>query len=675
MNKRKSREKLDQWQSRLSAQETAYSDELARMEQRELLYKGDRTLRGLNDGSGRTDLSAKTEAVHVRNIIAECIEAQVDSNIPQPKVTALRKEDEPLAEKIESMLRNELDRLPFEMMNDMMSRTVPIQGAGLWLIEWDNTQRTHTTVGEICISTLHPKQVIPQDGVYDKIEDMDYIIIKLPQTKEYISRRYGVDVDDEAESEPEVKGSDSDEPAADMVTQYVAYYRNDAGGIGLFSWVNDTVLEDLEDYQARRLRRCVKCGAVEPVGIEPLGVQTEDGTPPELPEDAEAPKKGACVYCGSNQFEDTVEEYEEVYVPIMRSFGPPIPGADMLTGEPTRIPYYKPNVYPVILQRNVSVFGRFLGESDVDKISDQQNTTNIIHGNIIDKLLSGGSYMTLPSKASIKIDANRKKVVYVDNPADKQMYDSISMDEPIQQDIEYLQQIYEEARQAIGITDSFQGRKDPTATSGKAKEFAAAQSAGRLESKRVMKDAAYAALFEAMFKFKLAYADEARPVVSQDIHGKAKYGEFNRYDFLAQDEAGEWYWNDRFLFSCDTSAPLASNREAMWQENRLNLQTGAYGPPQDIQTQILFWTVMEQLHYPLAGQAKAYLEEMAQRQAQQAAMMQARQMQMQQAQAVQAQQQQGQASEMEREKAVLEVKRQAREDAMQTVQAQNGGQA
>lgn len=670
MNKRKSRERLDQWQSRLSAQETAYSDELARMEHRELLYKGSRTLRGLNDGSGRTDLSAKTEAVHVRNIIAECIEAQVDSNIPQPKVTALRKEDEPLAEKIESMLRNELDRLPFEMMNDMMSRTVPIQGAGLWLIEWDNTQRTHTTVGEICISTLHPKQVIPQDGVYDKIEDMDYIIIKLPQTKEYISRRYGVDVDDEAESEPEVKGSDSDEPAADMVTQYVAYYRNDAGGIGLFSWVNDTVLEDLEDYQARRLRRCVKCGAVEPVGIEPLGVQTEDGTPPELPEDAEAPKKGACVYCGSTAFEDTEEEYEEVYVPIMRSFGPPIPGADMLTGEPTRIPYYKPNVYPVILQRNVSVFGRFLGESDVDKIADHQNTTNIIHGNIIDKLLSGGSYMTIPNKASIKVDAQRKKIFLVDQQSDMNMFQSISMDEPIEQDMAYLQQIYEEARQAIGITDSFQGRKDETATSGKAKEFAAAQSAGRLESKRVMKNAAFAALFEAMFKFKLAYADEARPVVAQDIHGKAKYGEFNRYDFLAQDEAGEWYWNDRFLFSCDTSAPLASNREAMWQENRMNFQTGAYGPPQDIQTQILFWTVMEQLHYPLAGQAKAYLEEMAQRQAQQAAMMQARQMQMQQAQAVQAQQQQGQASEMEREKAVLEVKRQAREDAMKAVQQQ-----
>jgi hypothetical protein len=668
MNKQKARETLDLWQDRLAAQEEAYASELALMDQRELQYKGDRTLRNLDDGS-RSAAAGKTDAVHVRNLTAECIEAQVDANIPQPKVTALRKEDEPLADRIESMLRNELDRMPFEIMNDMMARTVPIQGGGIWLIEWDNTSRTHKTVGEICVSALHPKQVIPQDGVYDKIEDMDYIFIRLPQTKEYISRRYGVSVDDEAESEPDVKGTGSE--SADMVTQYTAYYRNSKGGIGLFSWVNDTILDDLEDYQARRLRRCVKCGAVEPSGVEPLGEQTMDGTIPdgtELPDDigfdegaasVQPHRNGACVYCGSVSFEESEEEYEELYAPVMKSDGQMI-----IPDSPAgmKIPYYKPDVYPVILQRNVSIFGRFLGESDADKISDQQNATNIIHGNIIDKLLMGGSYMLLPNRASIKVDADRKKVIRIDRIDERSMFDTISMEEPIEQDMAYLQQLYEEARQAIGITDSFQGRKDSTATSGKAKEFAAAQSAGRLESKRVMKDAAFAQLFEAMFKFRLAYADEPRPVVSQDIRGRVKYGEFNRYDFLERDEAGEWYWNDRFLFSCDTSAPLASNREAMWQENRMNLQTGAYGNPQDIQTQILFWTVMEQLHYPLAGQAKEYLEGLAQQQAQQ------------QAQAAAMQQaQQAQAAEAEREQAVLNVQRQAREDAEKARQVHETG--
>lgn len=186
----------------------------------------------------------------------------------------------------------------------------------------------------------------------------------------------------------------------------------------------------------------------------------------------------------------------------------------------------------------------------------------------------------------------------------------------ISQDLEYLEHVYEEARQIIGITDSFQGRKDSTATSGTAKEFAAAQSAGRLESKRVMRNAAYAALFEAMFKFKLAYADEPRPVISTDVQGETVYGTFNRYDFLRQDAAGDWYWNDQFLFSCDTSAPLANNREAMWQEARMNLQTGAFGDPTSLETLILFWTRMEQLHYPGAADTRTYLENQLQRQQQ-----------------------------------------------------------
>ena len=165
------------------------------------------------------------------------------------------------------------------------------------------------------------------------------------------------------------------------------------------------------------------------------------------------------------------------------------------------------------------------------------------------------------------------------------------------------------AKQAVGVTDSYLGRIDRTATSGKAKEFSAAQAAGRMESKRIMKNSAYAKLFEAIFKFKLAYEDEPRPVTSRDIHGNEEYKTFNRYDFLEKDAAGRWYWNDRFLFSCDATAPLASNREAMWQETRMNLQSGAFGDPTNIKTLIIFWSKMEQLHYPTAGETKRYLEE------------------------------------------------------------------
>ena len=147
-----------------------------------------------------------------------------------------------------------------------------------------------------------------------------------------------------------------------------------------------------------------------------------------------------------------------------------------------------------------------------------------------------------------------------------------------------------------------------------------------------MKDAAYAELFEMMFKYALAYSDEPRSVTYKDSRGETVYEEFNRYDFLEQDADGGWHWNDQFLFSCDTSAPLASNREAMWQETRLNFQQGTFGPPQDLESLIMFWTKMAELHYPGAEDTLDYLQEMLQQQQMQQQQMQQQQMMMQRAQ-------------------------------------------
>lgn len=588
-------DKLDMWQRRLARNEQAYSHRLSQMDEREQVYKGSRKLtkRVVGDNT--------SEAIHVRNLTAEIVEAQVNSSIPQPKVTAMRQKDERKAKLIEDMLRNELNRLPFEQLNDQQERTVPIQGGGMFLVEWDNTERSHTTVGELSVSLMHPKQVIPQDGVYTGIEDMDYIILKLPQTKEYIKRRYKVDVKTESEQEPDIKSETNQSPADDLVTQYIAYYRNAKGGIGLYSWVCDTELEDIDDYQARRVQRCKQCGEAKPLD------------------------SNVCPTCGAKDWTSEVQEYETLTQPIVQSDGNVImPFYTLADGSiiPTVIPYYKPDIYPLVLQKNVSIYGEFLGDSDVDKIRDQQNTANRIETKIVEKLVKSGSYLVLPDEAVIRADAEDLKVIRPGSAQAAQLIAVKDMEGNITQDLTYLAQVYEEARQIIGITDSFQGRKDSTATSGVAKEFSAAQAAGRLESKRVMKDAAYAALFEAMFKFKLAYADEPRPVTSRDIQGNTIYEEFNRYDFLEQDVTGEWYWNDQFLFSVDTSTPLANNREAMWQETRENLSSGAFGDPTDLRTLILFWTKMELLHYPGAADTKAFLEQRLQEQMQQQMMMQ-----------------------------------------------------
>lgn len=587
-------DRLRLWQGRLKRSESAYQEQLDRMNKREALYRGDRELAPLVEGELK---QAGRKTPHVRNIVAENIESQISTDIPQPKVTARRKEDEALAKLIEDMLRNELDRLPMEYINDMQERTVPIQGGSFFHVEWDNSRRTHSAVGEVTVSARHPKQVIPQAGVTGSIEDMDYVILKLPQTKAAIKRRYGVDVENGWEAEPGIRGPEDggngNGVSEDLVTQYTAYYRNGAGGIGVYSWTGDQELEDIEDYQARRLQRCEACGEARP----------EDGG-------------AACPRCGGKKWRSGAEEFEEIWEPVTTSRGTVIPGAAWSAGEdglpelvPARIPYYKPNVYPLVLQRNVSLFGQLLGDSDVDKIADQQNTVNRLEKKIIDRLMRAGSRILMPPAARHRIDPEDGEVWHLENVADANMIQVKEFTGNLQYELAYLGQTYEEARQELGITDSFQGRNDATAQSGKAKQFAAAQSAGRLESKRAMKNAAYADLFRLIFQFKLAYADEPRPVVSQDSKGNKTYGAFNRYDFLARDEAGAWYWNDQFLFSTDTSAPLANNRERMWEETISLFTAGCFGNPQEPETLIALWTKLELLHYPGAGDTRSWLED------------------------------------------------------------------
>ena len=597
------RARLDYWRDWLGRNEAALGEEQKRMDRREALYRGE--VRAVTPLTPR-DMKRSgrwRETSHLRNIVAENIESEVSAEIPQPKVTARRKSDEWRAKILEDMLRNELDRLPMETLNDLAERTVPIQGGVYWLVEWDNSRRTHSTVGDVSVSLLHPKQVIPQDGVFGAVEDMDAVVLKLPQTRAYIRRVYGVDAE-AGEAEPEARALDADaDSAEDLVTQYVAYYRNARGGVGKFSWVNDTVLEDMEDFEARRLRRCRSCG----------GIVTD-------------PEAERCPFCGEETVCEGEEREEQVFAAIRTGNGTSIPGA--VSGEdeqglpglrPTVLPYYKPDVFPLFLQKNVSLFGQLLGDSDADKIADQQNTLNRMEQKIIDRFIKAGTRITLPDRADFRVDPEDGEKWYVGNAADASLIGVYQFSGDLSQEMQYMQGVYEEARQALGITDSFQGRKDNTAQSGVAKQFAAAQSAGRLESKRVLKEAAYAELFKRIVMLKVAYADEPRPIVAADDRGGAQYEEFNRYDFYEQDADGNWHCildDDRFLYSCDSASPLANNREQMWQETCRMFQLGAFGEPRDVDTQILFWSKLELLRYPGAGDTKEFLEKRKQAQAQ-----------------------------------------------------------
>lgn len=646
-SKKGDKNKLNMWQDRFKDAKSKYDTEIQRMTVREDYYNG---CKDIYAADGR---KADKKASNTRNIIFELIESQVESTFPTPKVTPYREADEDYASEIEDMLRNEMDRLQSERMNDTDERTTPIQGGNFYLVEWDSTQRTHTTLGELSVQLLHPRKVIPQQGV-ESLEQSDWVFVELAQTKEYIKRRYDVDVSEENEVSPEVRGAEKD-ASEHMVTQVIVYYKNHDGGIGRFSWVNDTILEDLEDYQAPMQKRCQKCDVT-------FSANNEE-----------------CPYCGSTKLKEEAMEYIELeddivlyeddgitprkvipaYTQALDAFGMPMeeqmvddmgyplydmaldtfgkPMQDMYGApqmvprmqpvmEKTRIPVYKPNRFPLIVRKNVSIDGKFLGNSDVDFIKDQQNEINKYLTKVSEKTLKGGSLVAMPMELAIDDTDEDMKLVKYKNPAEADGIRVFNLQADFSGDIEMAERNYEWGRQTVGITDSFQGRKDSTATSGKAKEFSAAQAAGRFESKKIMKRAAYADLYQIMFMFMLAYADEPREFKAMDKLGHDVYRTFNKWDFLEQDEAGEWYWNDRFMFSTDNSGNLAQNREALWQETRSNFESGAFGNPQDINVLIMYWTMMKEMHYPIAATVLTNLEQQKEQQeqmmAQQQAMMQ-----------------------------------------------------
>ena len=217
-------------------------------------------------------------------------------------------------------------------------------------------------------------------------------------------------------------------------------------------------------------------------------------------------------------------------------------------------------------------------------------------------MLKGGSVLTLPKGVKIETSDREDKLVYLDSPAQKSLIDAISLQPSIQQDYQMLLKYYDDAKSTLGITDSFQGKQDRTALSGTAKQFSANRSAGRLESKIKMKQAAYAELFEAIFQYMLAYADEPRVYASID----EKTGEqteliFSRYDFLEQDEDGNWYYDDDYIFEIDSTSSILSDRQAMWTEVRTSFQSGVFGSPSEYTTLLIYWKQMELLDYPNAG--------------------------------------------------------------------------
>lgn len=514
----------------------------------------------------------------LRKLCYEIVESTVDNSVPMPKMKARYKIDIPVIETTENYLKYTIDRTLTTVINDKSERSTYIDGTVWYKVWWDSMDNTHERSGDVKVDIRTVDQIYPQPGVQD-YKQLEYIFERTKISTSKIYELYGRYV------EPISEGNN-------IVDVVACYYLNDRHVVGLFMFTPHSlqVICNEEDWQIRKLRKCTACGTINPIDEH-------------------------CRNCGNVKFKyetattDVLsEELVEIYNPyeVGETDDPnSTEEKKVFATQGTEIPFYQIRQLPFVPRPAVSVVDSIYGISSVSMILEEQDAVNKVLTKAVDKTLKSGAVVTKPERMKMSDTDDTIKLLGVRTAEEAQMVNTKQIQADTTQDLTLGNILYDNAKSTSGITDSFQGKKDTTATSGKAKQYAAAQSAGRIESMRVMKKAAFAGVYELIFKYLLAFSDETRKFVRTLPDGTEEEMMWNKYMFLDKDKYGNIYYRDDFTFSTDTASILSQDREALWQETTNKFIQGAFGNPQDPRVLKIYWNTMEQLQYPLAKVALA----------------------------------------------------------------------
>lgn len=531
----------------------------------------------------------------LRKLAYEFVEAKVDNNIPLPKMTPKYKNDLPLIQVTEDYLKYNIDCIFTKYLNDRSERSTYVDGTSWYKVWWDSLENSAETSGTVKVDVCLADQIVPQPGVTDW-RKLEYIFetqqVSLSRIWDLYYRRITpVSADTSMSANP------NEQVDLSTVTVVNCYYLNDERVVGKFSWAphSQQVICNEEYWQIRKLRKCTKCGQIVPQAL-------------------------VCPICGSKSFryenaknEILDEDLIEVYNPY--EAGDKNAPQDewkkrLFLSKGTEIPFYVVRMLPFVPRPAVSSIESLYGVSEVSVLLEIQDVTNKVYTKLTDKTLDSGAVLTKPARIKIN-DNNGRGIRQIDVRSSEEaaMVQTKQVAADTSQDIVTAQMLYESARASSGVTESFQGMRDTSATSGKAKEFAAMQTAGRIESLRIMKAAAFSGLYELVLKYLLAFSDGTQKFVKVLPDGSAMEEEWNKYMFLDKTEDGTLFYRDDFHFSSDPAATLETNRVGMWQEIQSEFMQGAMGDPSDPRTLQLFWNMMDQYQYPLAKTVLAGIKE------------------------------------------------------------------
>lgn len=523
----------------------------------------------------------------LRKMVYELIESKIDNSIPMPKIRPRYKTDLPLVSVTENYLKFEVDGIFTKYLNDRSERATYVDGTSWYKVWWDSLDNTHERSGNVKIDLCRVDQIVPQPGVSD-YRQLEYIFerkeISLTRIWDLYHRRI---IPTEANT--------------NVIEVISCYYLNKDRVVGLFMYAPHSrqVICNEEDWQIRKLRTCTVCGTVNPTG-------------------------DTCRNCGSKTFkyENATEEIlendiEEIYNPYDvgetddESEREHYKSRVFLTAG-TKIPFYKITQLPFIPRPAISSLDNIYGTSEVKVTLESQDAINKLLTKALEKTMKSGTILTKPEKLKIGDSDDTIKVLSVRTTEEAAMVQSRAVVADTSQDLVMAATLYESGKASSGVTESFQGAKDSSATSGKAKQYAAVMTAGRIESLRVMKSAAFAGLYELVLKYLLAFSDEPRKFVRVLPNGSQKEEVWNKYMFLDKDKYGNIYYRDDLRFDSDPASTLSQNRAQMWQETQDKFVQGAFGNPSDPRVLELFWNIMDSLQYPLAKVVLAGIKENSQ---------------------------------------------------------------
>ena len=533
-------------------------------------------------------LTDETQAA-IDMTVFELIEEKVNALIPAVKMNPNYQADIIPVEASEKMIMHIMDKILTKEKLDEIEHATLIDGTCWTKIEWNPFRNTSQRSGMPEMHVCPVDSVFPQPGVHNW-QDLEYIFerktMSVAQARDYFGRN--------------IPSPDYN----DLVKIIFVYYLNENRQVGRFAFEERYLIcccNDLE-WGMRRRRECTKCHKIEP-------------------------RAAQCDACGSKEFTYIPVQNEKLKTPLVSVENPYLSGQDDdpannqnvvkeggMIPEGTEIPHYLICQLPFVPRRNYKVPGSIYGISEVALSYVKQDANNKLLNKALDK--SAGSRTWITKSKDTNIEENPGKsysYVETDDPKDANLIGVHQIMADMTGEVALAELFYGKAKSVSGVTDTDQGKNDPSARSGKAKQMQMAASAERKVSPARQRDSHFAAMYNLIFKYMLAFCDDDQSFVSVLPNGQKQQQQWSKYMFLTQDDAGKFYYRDDYSWSVDTASNITQDRSSMWQMIKDDFMIGIMGTEVDpMRALAMFWHMMEMNGYPTAKFATAFLEDSVQ---------------------------------------------------------------